>query len=245
VGDNQLLLISLAGGGGQTVSAAAPTAGPDGVDLVERLVEGMGHCLTPPRLRDEEGQLLGPHDLVETPCYSYARYVAAQAQVMADHFPAAFDLPNGPLEPPPQAPQPLQFTAQLLAERKPFHQRAGNEVIAIRLNLEMGPFTYHKWGATQTCKRGDWLVERHGKVHTVDADTFARTYQQVGPGIYRKQAMVWAMPAQCDGVIATQEGATQFRKGDYLVWNDREGKDGYAISKDVFESLYEPLPDQT
>jgi hypothetical protein len=92
----------------------------------------------------------------------------------------------------------------------------------------------------QTCKGGDWIVDRDGSVHTVSADTFARTYRQIGPATYVKQGVVWAAPASCDGAIATKEGETHFKQGDFLVWNDPEGNDGYAIAKDVFASLYEP-----
>ncbi len=106
----------------------------------------------------------------------------------------------------------------------------------------METFTYHKWGALQTGKGGDWLVESNGRVHTVTADSFARTYKQIGPATYVKEGLVWAAPASCDGAIATQEGQTHYKQGDFLVWNDRERTDGYAIAKGTFETLYEPAP---
>jgi hypothetical protein len=85
-------------------------------------------------------------------------------------------------------------------------------------------------------------VERNGSVHTVAADSFARTYKKIGPATYVKQATVWAVPAASAGVIATKEGETHYKQGDVLVWNDKEGTDGYAIRKDIFESLYERTP---
>jgi hypothetical protein len=51
---------------------------------------------------------------------------------------------------------------------------------------------------------------------------------------YRK----WAV-ADEPGVIATQEGATHYQAGDYLVYANRRLEDGYAISAERFTSLYE------
>ncbi|MFN9548286.1 MAG: patatin-like phospholipase family protein [Cyanobacteriota bacterium] len=187
--------------------------------------------------------------------------VAADDKVLADHFPPAFDMAvtSDQVESFKQAGAPAQTTTtpqsppvttsteqpQLLGEVKTYRQREGTQVTAIRLNLEVESFTYHKWGGLQTCKAGDWIVEREGSVHTVAAESFARTYKQIGPATYIKQASVWAAPAGRDGVIKTKEGGTHYQQGDYLVWNDPERKDGYAISKDIFESLYESVsPDE-
>jgi hypothetical protein len=175
---------------------------------------------------------------------------AAREKVLADHFPPAFDLPTNaqalrqpvaqpkPREQPPEQPQSPQLAAEIATYRK----REGTPVTAIQLKLDVETFTYHKWGALQTCKGGDWLVESNGRVHTVTADSFARTYKQIGPATYVKEGLVWAAPASCDGAIATQEGQTHYKQGDFLVWNDRERTDGYAIAKGTFETLYEPAP---
>lgn len=134
---------------------------------------------------------------------------------------------------------------KLVGEIKPYRKREDTEVTAIRLNLEVESFTYRKWGGLQTCKGGDWIVDRNGNVHTVDATSFASTYKQIGPATYVKQGVVWAAPASCDGVIATKEGGTHYKQGDFLVWNDKECKDGYSIRKEIFETLYEPAPAPT
>jgi hypothetical protein len=42
-------------------------------------------------------------------------------------------------------------------------------ITAVRLDLNMDGFTYLKWGGTQRCKRGDWLVNNQGDVYTIDA----------------------------------------------------------------------------
>ena len=185
---------------------------------------------------------------------------AAEGKVLAEHFPRAFDRPApsaaqttaerpaSPLQstsrskPAQQSPPTSAEQPRLAAEIKTYRKREGTEVTAIRLNLEVDSFTYRKWGGLQTCKAGDWIVDHKGSVHTVDADSFARTYKQVGPATYVKQGVVWAAPASCDGVIATLEGGTHYKQGDVLVWNDKELKDGYAIRKDIFDTLYEPAP---
>jgi hypothetical protein len=154
-------------------------------------------------------------------------YTAAQAKVRPEHFPATFDL-----APPEQPPQ-------LAAERRAYVRREGTAVTAIRMALDFDTFTYRRWGSLQNGKPGDWLVEREGKVHTVDADTFARTYRQTGPGSYVKVAPVLAAPAASDGAIRTQEGKTNYRQGDYIIWNDGEALDCYAIAKEEFERLYQ------
>lgn len=121
-----------------------------------------------------------------------------------------------------------------------YRRRPGTRVIAVRLDLEMDGFTYRKWGATQTCKPGDWVVLNGDDTYTVDADTFAATYVSVGDGVYEKRGYVWAEPATEAGEIATKEGATHFAAGDYLVFNDEDGADGYAVSRRRFHELYEP-----
>lgn len=55
-------------------------------------------------------------------------------------------------------------------------------VMAVQLDLETAGFTYQKWGATQTCKSGDWLVNNDGDTYTIDRESFARTYQKTGLG---------------------------------------------------------------
>ena len=298
VGQEQLLIISV--GTGRTPVNHNPgwIAALQGITalrglmddcaaLVESLMQGMGVCLNEPRLIDPEVRTLSPHELVEKPRFSYARYdvklyhdpnprdqqndepllqelgcsaeqlaqmqqmdnpkpkgqllelgrAAAREKVLADHFPPAFDLPATA-----QALTQPREQPQLAAEITTYRKREGTQVTAIQLKLDVKTFTYHKWGALQTCKGGDWLVERNGSVHTVTADSFARTYKQIGPATYVKEGVVWAAPASGDGAITTQEGETHYKQGDFLVWNDQERTDGYAIAKDTFETLYEPAP---
>lgn len=112
--------------------------------------------------------------------------------------------------------------------------------MAVQLDLDTDGFSYRKWGGLQTCKPGDWIVNNGGDVYTVDRETFARTYSAVGQGLYRKIAPVWAEIAGSDGAIRTKEGMTHYKAGSYLVFNDPEGADAYAVAAKTFESMYEP-----
>ena len=124
--------------------------------------------------------------------------------------------------------------------RRPYVKRATQFVVAVQLDLETPGFSYRKWGDTQTCKRGDWLVNNDGDVYTVDRESFARTYEPTGPGTYVKRTPVWAEVAPAAGEVRTKEGATHYEAGDYIVSNDPDGSDAYAVAKDDFERMYEP-----
>lgn len=87
-------------------------------------------------------------------------------------------------------------------------------------------------------------MNNDGSVYTVDGEVFARTYRPVGPGLYEKHTTIWAQPAAVAGAVSTLEGETHYEAGDYLVWNDPEGSDTYAIPRARFEELYEPLPEE-
>lgn len=127
-----------------------------------------------------------------------------------------------------------------MAERRRYLKKATAFVVAVQFDLETDGFTYEKWGGTQTCKPSDWLVDNDGDIYTVDRDTFARTYRPKSPGVYVKTTPVWAEIAERDGHILTREGVTHYEAGDYIVYNDPEGKDGYAVSADSFKEMYEP-----
>lgn len=128
-----------------------------------------------------------------------------------------------------------------MSARRQYVKRPSQFVVAVQLDLDTPGFTYKKWGDTQTCKRGDWLVSNDGDVYTVDADAFARTYESSGPGTYIKRRPVWAEAASEAGAVRTKEGATHYQAGDYIVYDQPDGGDGYAVSKDKFERMYEPL----
>jgi hypothetical protein len=115
-------------------------------------------------------------------------------------------------------------------------------VVAVQLDLDTPGFTYEKWGSTQTCKAGDWIVNNAGDTYTVDRDTFARTYRPSGPGRYVKVTPIWAEEAVAGGEVRTKEGITHYDAGDYLVFNEPDGGDPYAVTKDEFERMYTPSP---
>ena len=124
-------------------------------------------------------------------------------------------------------------------QRQRYVKRATSFVVAVQLEMQTKGFTYEKWGGTQTCKPGDWIVSNDGDTYTVDRDSFARTYKNLSPGLYRKTTPIWAEVAQQAGKVQTKEGLTSYKAGDYLVSNDQDGKDPYAISKTSFEAMYE------
>ncbi|MET0070353.1 MAG: hypothetical protein ABW096_09950 [Candidatus Thiodiazotropha sp.] len=127
-----------------------------------------------------------------------------------------------------------------MKRKRRYKKRAGAAISAVRLDLDTDGFSYRKWGGVQRCKQGDWLVDNGGDIYTVDADTFADTYAEISPGRYIKTAEVWANVAESDGVIQTLEGETHYSAGDYIVYNDETGADGYAVGREEFESMYEP-----
>ena len=127
-----------------------------------------------------------------------------------------------------------------MAGRQRYFRRAGTQVVAVRLDLDTAGCSYRKWGGNQTCKPGDWIVNNGSDVYTVDSETFGRTYRAESLGVYRKVAPVWAEVADSDGEIRTREGVTHYKAGDYIVFNDEEGQDGYAMTAALFEATYEP-----
>jgi hypothetical protein len=126
-----------------------------------------------------------------------------------------------------------------------YKRRSNTTVFAIRLDVDTDGFDYYKWGDKQRCKRGDWIVSNDGDTYTVDADVFASTYERIGPAEFRKKGTVWAEQASQAGSIQTKEGRTHYEAGDYVVYNDRELTDGYAVASVKFEEMYEPLTNQT
>jgi hypothetical protein len=127
-----------------------------------------------------------------------------------------------------------------MGRRVKYRKKSNQFVVAVRLDLKTDGLSYQKWGGRQQAKRGDWLVDNDGDVYTVASRVFARTYRQVRPGCYVKKTPVWAEVATGAGSIKTKEGASKYRKGDYLVYNHRNGRDGYTISATKFKAMYEP-----
>lgn len=127
-----------------------------------------------------------------------------------------------------------------MGERQRYRRRPGQPVVAVQLKLDMEGFTYQKWGEEQRCKANDWLVDNDGEVYTVDADTFARTYTAEGQGTYVKTGKVWAEQTAESGRVATKEGGTSYESGDWLVSNEEDGSDAYAVSAKKFDESYEP-----
>ena len=126
-----------------------------------------------------------------------------------------------------------------MGELRRYHRRPDRPVVAVRLLLETRGFDYRKWGGRQHCKAGDWVVDNDGDVYTVDADSFEQTYRAVTKGTYVKTTPVWARPSSEVGTVATKEGRTHHTTGSFLVSNNEDGSDAYAIAADKFHDLYE------
>lgn len=126
-----------------------------------------------------------------------------------------------------------------MSQRRRYRHRSGHYVVAVQLKLDTDGFSYRKWGGQQHCRPGDWLVDNDGEVYTVEAESFHRTYRQLHRGAYVKSSPIWAEVAQTAGRIATKEGLTDYATGDYLVSNNENGSDSYAIRSDQFHAKYE------
>jgi hypothetical protein len=126
-----------------------------------------------------------------------------------------------------------------MAIRRKHKSKATSFVTAVQLDLDTEGFVYNKWGGRQVCKRGDWLVDNNGDKYTVEQESFARTYEFVSPGVYTKSTPIWAEVADKPGKIKTKEGETAYQAGDYLVSNNQDGTDAYAISAEKFQALYD------
>lgn len=113
-------------------------------------------------------------------------------------------------------------------------------VTGVQLTLETSGFNYTKWGSEQHCKAGDWLINNDGECYTVDQKSFANTYTKIAPGQFIKTAPIWAKKAATAGFVKTKEGKTAYLAGDYLVSNNEDGTDAYAIAQAKFEKTYTP-----
>jgi len=130
--------------------------------------------------------------------------------------------------------------AETMTELRRYRRRPDQYVVALQLNLDTDGLRYRKWGHDQQARQGDWLVDNNGDVYTVDAESFAATYRPLHRGAWLKTAPVWAAQATQAGSVATKEGHTQYDAGDWIVSNNEDGSDTYAIGKDKFDTLYEP-----
>jgi len=128
---------------------------------------------------------------------------------------------------------------------KKYRKREKQIVLGVQINLETDGFKYRKWGDEQQCKAGDWLVSNDGDCYTISQESFRSTYEEIAPAQYIKTAPVWAQQATEAGKVKTNEGSTEYFEGDYLVSNNNDGTDAYAVSRVRFESMYEPIESDT
>lgn len=122
-----------------------------------------------------------------------------------------------------------------------YKKKAGQPVTAVQLNIEDASLLYMKWGGTQSAQEGDWVVDNDGEVYTIEKESFAQTYKAVSPGRYEKVGLVWAVIAPSSGEVVTKEGYSVYEKGDFLVYNNKDGTDGYCMSAEKFNSMYDKV----
>jgi hypothetical protein len=125
-----------------------------------------------------------------------------------------------------------------MSPRNQYRKRAAHAIVAVKINLDTDGLAYRKWGGNQHAKRGDWLVENNGETYTIDGKVFARTYKRLRPGVYVKTTPIWAEVARQAGSVATKEGESRYKRGDYLVYNEKNGGDGYCMSAAKFKAMY-------
>jgi len=126
---------------------------------------------------------------------------------------------------------------------KKYRKRHKQSILAIQIKLDTPGFCYMKWGGEQKCHADDWLVNNNGDYYTISNDSFTKTYEEISPGHFAKTAPVWAYKASQAGTVKTTEGSTAYLAGDYLVANNPDGSDGYAVPRGDFENMYEEIND--
>jgi len=128
-----------------------------------------------------------------------------------------------------------------------YARRKDATIVAVQLNLALyntnaaGVLQYKKWGGINTAREGDWLVNNGGECYTIDVESFASTYTLVDPdtpGIYFKTGSVWAKKATEDGAVKTKEGESHYKAGDWIVFNNEDGTDGYKVTDEKFRKMY-------
>ena len=126
-------------------------------------------------------------------------------------------------------------------KRTKYRKREQQVVTGVQLNLDTDGFKYNKWGGLQLCRAGDWLLDNNGECYTIGEESFRKTYEEISPGRFVKTAAVWAIETRQCGSVKTNEGYTEYVEGDYLVANNEDGSDAYAVSKEKFEQMYERI----
>jgi hypothetical protein len=122
--------------------------------------------------------------------------------------------------------------------RKRYRERADRFVTAIRMNLETDCFV--RRGSSLLLAIGDWLVYDGNSTYMVDAELFAEKYRLIGyAGRYAKIATVWVEVADRYGQMMTKDGVCEYAPGDRLVFHDPGEEEGFCMSPEEFERIYE------
>ena len=122
-----------------------------------------------------------------------------------------------------------------------YKQKDSKIVTAVQLDLDTTGFSFEKWGHTQRCQPGDWIVNSDDDCYTIADSIFRETYKKVSPGRFLKHSHIYAIKVETSGQVSTHEGVTNYKAGDYLIENSADPKDTYAIDAKKFHQLYEPV----
>jgi hypothetical protein len=91
--------------------------------------------------------------------------------------------------------------------------------VARRAPVGVETFTLD-WGTLTAQPDEDWIViQETGEEYPVKRDIFARTYEEVAPGRFRKKARsrLVQVPAGVTAILATREGELAVRHPDYVA----------------------------
>ncbi len=108
---------------------------------------------------------------------------------------------------------------QIPAEWGKPHEVRRKTTVAIREPKDMETFVT-SWGTLTATPGLDWvIVQDSGEEYPIKKDIFTTSYEEVGPGRYRKKARsrLVQVPVGVVAVLATREGEIEVRHPDYVV----------------------------
>lgn len=95
-------------------------------------------------------------------------------------------------------------------------------------------------GDEMTAAAGDWRVQDDaGSTRSVAADVFRKSYEQIGPGRYRRIGVFRARKVLHREVIGTLEGNVDAHPGDWVV--EGAGGEQWPVPASKFAETYEEL----
>lgn len=98
-------------------------------------------------------------------------------------------------------------------------------------------------GSRLQAKAGDWVLtdadDPSAGLWTVGHSVFSATYEEVGPGTYRKTVHVRAVRLEKDAIVETLEGEVSTPAGDWLVTNPTG--ESWPVTTEEFARRYREM----